>query len=93
MNLKENTLNIRFKADLQHSIHHLSAVVVFLPRPLEICKGLMYCSTSLTRMQDECFSCKEWTFSHPLFLSCSLELCAPYLMYTCKALGSLGMST
>lgn len=36
MNLKENALNIRFQAAFKNSIHHLSATVVFLPRPLEI---------------------------------------------------------
>lgn len=39
MNLKENALIIRFKTDFKNSIHHLSAVVVLLPRPLEIYKG------------------------------------------------------
>lgn len=32
VNFKENALNIRFKADFKNSIHHLSAIVVFLPR-------------------------------------------------------------
>lgn len=51
----------------------------------------MYCFTSLTHMQDECFSCQEWTFSHPRFQSCSLELCALYLMYVgCTNFGKFG---
>lgn len=39
MNLKENALSIRFKTAFKNSLHHLSAIVVFLPRPWEICKG------------------------------------------------------